>query len=244
MKFIKGIIIAIILASYIDTNAQDSAIKNTIITNEIGVFLGPVFMQTDYLTESTNTGTGVDFGVAYIADFSNSRYKSKAFAWISDHMKTRVELSFSKVNLEHDDVAGPESNRFKAMTGDTKLFNFGVFGEWYFMSLTKKALKFQPYFLTGASYTSAKSSLSYDISLGLPTVYTTADRLFIEKNSAVSFTNGLGFRYKLDDVDFVAEGRYQAFLSDRIEGIDTDLSDDEHNDSQVLFKFGIVFHLN
>jgi hypothetical protein len=242
MKFIKNTIAAIILVSFLNVNAQ-----NTIIDSEIGILVGPVFMQTDYLT-SASSEVGIDFGVAYIADFSPSRYKSKALTWIANHMKTRVELSFSKVKLQHDinELEGSELkiSQFEGMRGDVKILNFGVFGEWNFLSLTKTASKVRPYFLTGISYTSADSSVSFDSNVGLPSVYTAQDRLFLDKNNAVSFTNGLGLRFKLLDVDLVAEGRFQSFLSDRIDGIDTDISDDKSNDAQVLFKIGAIFHLN
>jgi len=247
MNFIKTVFTVIVLSSFINLKAQ-----NTIINNEIGVFLGPVFMQSDYgesgSFSSASSNVGMDFGIAYIADFSDSRYTSKVFAWLSDHMKTRLELSFSKVKLEHDGIRINEGtqtqiDQFKGMKGEVKFLNFGGFGEWYFKSLTRSASKFQPYLLTGISYSSAKSSVSFDPTVGLPSVYT-ADRVVTGSNNGISFTYGLGARYKLDDVDLIMEGRLQPFLSDEIDGIDTDISADENNDSLVIFKIGAIFHLN
>lgn len=247
MKFIKSTVIAIILVSFFNVSGQSTSIKH-----EIGILLGPTFMQTDYGEadnfKSASSNKGVDFGIAYVADFTESRYKSKIFNWLSQHMKTRVELSFSKVKLQHDEARILENNelvnnQFRGTTGDVSMFNAGIFGEWYFMSLAKKS-EFQPYFLTGMSFSSAKSSMNVS-DFGLPSVYTpTKDKLFLGSNSALSFSYGLGGRYRLDDVDLIFEGRLQTFLSDKIEGIDTNIPGDKNNDSQVLFKIGAIFHLN
>lgn len=249
MKFIRIIIFSLLLVSFSNLKAQ-----NTTINSELGILVGPVFMQTDYGEsgnfKSSTSNVGIDFGVAYVADFSDSRYQSNAFAWLADHMKVRAELSFSKVNLEHDGInieEGTENsiNQFKGMTGDVKLFNIGFFGEWYFMSITKSSSKIQPYFLTGLSYSSAKSSVSFG-DAGIPDVYYPLDDNFAssDSNSGISFNLGLGLRYKLEDIDLVAEGRYQSFLSDEIEGLDPDIAGNKNNDSQVLFKVGAIFHLN
>ncbi|MCF6350148.1 MAG: hypothetical protein L3J23_03835 [Flavobacteriaceae bacterium] len=241
MKHINFFLGIIILSLSLSIKAQNE----TIINSEIGILFGPVFMQTDYLTDSSSKA-GVDFGVAYIANFSPSRYKSKVLSWIVDHVKARVELSFSRVKLEHDlnriENLGLNSNQFEGMRGNVKLFNFGVFGEFNFLSLLKTKSKVHPYLLVGGSYTSANSSVIFDSNVGAPPIYTNS--LFLGKNNVASLTSGLGLRFKLTDVDLIAEGRFQSFFSDRVEGIDTDVIGDENNDTQILFKIGAVFYLN
>jgi opacity protein-like surface antigen len=244
MKFIKSLLLVIILISFSNLNAQ-----KTVVNNEIGVFLGPVFMQTDYgesgeFSSATNN-VGVELSIAYIMDFTDSRYNSKTFAWLSDHMKAGIELSFSKVNLEHNNAPVEEGSaasiaQFKGMTGDVKLFNIGTFGEWYFMSLTRSTSKIQPYLLTGLSYSSAKSSINFDS--GIP--YNLEDFANDDKNNALSFSYGLGARYKLNDLDIVVEGRFKSFLSDEIEGLEPQGPGNKNNDSSVSFKIGTIFHLN
>lgn len=248
MTFFRIIIFSLLLISFSCLKAQ-----NTIINSELGVLVGPVFMQTDYGEagnfKSSSSNVGIDFGVAYVADFSDSRFNSNAFSWLADHMKTRVELSFSKVNLEHDGVnveEGSEAsiNQFKQMKGDVKLFNIGIFGEWYFMSITRSSSKIQPYFLTGLSYSSAKASISFG-DAGVPEIYNGVGNFASDdKNAGISFSYGLGLRYKLDDIDLVAEGRFQPFLFDEVEGLTPTVGGNQNNDSQVLFKVGAIFHLN
>ncbi len=249
MKLFKTLLVAFLFIAFINTNAQ-----NTIVNSEVGVFLGPVFMQTDFgesgeFSSDTNN-VGFDFGVAYIMDFTESRYNSKFFTWMSEHYKQRFEISFSKTNLEHNNAPVESSNevtaaKFKGMTGEVKLFNFGGFGEWYFMNLNKTSSKLEPYFLTGISYTSSK--VSFDFENGNPynaiDFSSNSNDLSNDMNT-ISFTYGLGVRYKLDNVDLVAEGRLQSFNSDDIDGLTPQGSGNENNDSQVLFKIGAIFHLN
>ena len=219
------------------------------INDEVGVFLGPTFMQTDY-GEAKNFGssinnTGFGFGIAYIADFSDSRANSGFGRTFSQHVKLRAELSYAKANFAYDGLpvesVNAETAKFKAMKGTTKLLNLGLFTEIYIFNLNNES-KLQPYLLGGVSYTSANPSLKS--SLAYPSIYLPEDEnIFMEKQSVFSLTGGVGTRYKLDDIDIVFEYRFNSFFSDRIEGLDSDFSGDKHNDAQTLFNLGVVFHL-
>jgi len=220
------------------------------INHEIGVFLGPSFMQTDYgeaeQFKSSINNTGFGFGIAYIADFSDARLNSTLGRAFSEHVKLRAELSYMKANFAYDgrpvDNPSVEQNRFKAMEGSTKLLNLGLFTEIFVFNLTEDK-KLQPYVLLGASYTSVRPSLKS--SLPYPSIYLPEeDNIFMEKQNVFSFTGGVGTRYKLDEVDIVFEYRFQAFMSDRIEGLDSDISGDKYNDAQTIFNIGIVFELD
>jgi opacity protein-like surface antigen len=240
MKLLK-LTIVISLFFLLTTNAQKSS---TILNSEIAVLVGPTFMQTDY----GGSNSGIDFGVAYIADFSESKYENSGFfTWLADHTKTRLEISFSNVDLEFDSdftESGTEAAKFRGMTGNVKQFNVGIFGEWYFKSLLQNYnSKFQPYFLTGISSTSADVSIDVG-NAGLPSIYND-NNLFVGNNSAISFTYGLGARVKIDNnFDIIAEGRFQPFLSDEIDGIDTDIAGDDSEDTQSIFKIGAVYRFN
>jgi len=151
-----------------------------------------------------------------------------------------------KANFAYDgrpvDNPSVEQNRFKAMEGSTKLLNLGLFTEIFVFNLTEDK-KLQPYVLLGASYTSVRPSLKS--SLPYPSIYLPEeDNIFMEKQNVFSFTGGVGTRYKLDEVDIVFEYRFQAFMSDRIEGLDSDISGDKYNDAQTIFNIGIVFELD
>ncbi len=247
MKIFKKILPVIILATCIHINAQ----KGMVVGNEIGIYLGPTFMQTDYgeannFKSSVNNG-GFGYGIAYIADFSNSKFNSKLFSFISKRLKTRIEFSYSKTLFEYDGAPvenpnNPEYKNFKAMKGKTKLYNFGAFSEIYFLSL-KHSSKFQPYFITGISYSIANPSLK--TTEALPSAFTPEnENVFLEQQNVVSFSSGLGLRYKLNTIDFLIESRFNSFFSDRIEGLDSNVTADNNNDTQVIFNIGIVFHLN
>jgi len=223
--------------------------QNTVINNEVGVFLGPTFMQTDY-GEAKNFGstvnnTGFGFGIAYIADFSDSRPNSGIGRAFTEHVKLRVELSYLKANFSYDgqptEDTTSENAKFRAMEGNTKLLNLGVFTELYIFNLTNEN-KLQPYILVGVSYSSANPSLKS--SLAYPSIYLPEeDNIFMEKQNVFSLTAGIGSRYKLDDIDILFEYRFNSFFSDRIEGLDSDFSGDKHNDAQTIFNIGVVFHL-
>lgn len=230
--------------------------QNTIINNEIGVFLGPAYIQTDYGEannfSSSTANVGLDIGIAYVADFSDSRYSSGLFSWISEHLKTRIELSYTSTKLNHDEARTDQGSQlsrdqFKGVTGEVKMLHIGIMGEWYFKSISLNTKKFKPYLLTGISYTNAKSEMSIS-SFGLPTIYVntpTDTNLYVGENSAISFTYGLGGRYEINDnLDIILEGRFQSFMSDRIEGIDTNIPGDKKNDAQVIFKLGAVYRFN
>ncbi|MEE9349241.1 MAG: OmpA family protein [Flavobacteriaceae bacterium] len=233
-----------ILLSIINLNAQNKINLH----NEIGVFVGNSFMQTDYgeakSFKSASNNTGINFGLAYIADFSESKFDSKLFRFFSSHSKTRLELSYTKVDFEYD--GKPVSNthsqyqNFSAMKGSSKLINFGIIGEFYLRSI-KKHKKFQPYLISGISFSSVKPELVSN--LPLPTIYMpTIENVFLEQQRVLSFTYGFGSRYRIKNIDLLFEGRFNPFLSDKIEGLDSNISGDKHNDSQVIFNFGLVYH--
>ncbi len=223
--------------------------QNMVINDEVGIFLGPTFMQTDYGEaenfSSTMNNTGFGFGIAYIADFSDSRVNSGFGRAFSQHVKLRAELSYYKANFAYDGLpvegTNSEAARFKAMEGTTRLLNLGLFTEVYIFNLNNES-KLQPYFLGGISYSSANPSLKS--SLAYPSIYLPEEEnIFMEKQNIFSLTGGLGTRYKLDDIDILFEYRFNAFMSDRIEGLDSDFSGDKNNDAQTIFNLGIVFHL-
>jgi len=247
MKITKYIILLLLI---LGISLSSKAQGNLTIDNEVGVFLGPTFMQTDYgeakQFKSSINNTGFGFAVAYIADFSSSRLNSGFGRGFTEHVKLRGELSYTKANFAYDgkpvEDANSEQARFMAMEGSTKLLSFGVFTEIYFFNLADDK-KLQPYLLMGGSYTSVKPTLKS--SLALPSIYLPEEEnVFLDKQNVFSFTGGVGTRYKLDDVDILFEYKYNMFFSDRIEGLDADFSGDKHNDGQTIFNIGVVFHLD
>jgi len=70
------------------------------------------------------------------------------------------------------------------------------------------------------------------------------ENFFIEPDKAFSLTLGLGTRYKLDKFDLVVDGRFQYFLSDRIDGLDQVDGSSKNNDTLIFFSVGVVFALD
>jgi len=244
MKKAKLILITVFIFCFSFIKAQNIAINN-----EVGIFLGPTFMQTDYGEahnfDSSINNTGFGFGFAYIADFSDSRVSSKLGRLLTEHVKLRADFSYVKVNFAYDgqpvEALTLESQKFRAMTGGTKLLNFGIYSEIYIKNLVNDN-KFQPYILTGVSYVSAKPSIK--TSMELPNIYLPEEEnIFLDKQTFLSLGAGVGARYNLDNIDFVVEYRFNAFLSDRIEGLEAHFSGNKNNDAQTSINLGVVFSL-
>jgi len=246
LKVLKFFVFIFFVSSFLSVKAQ-----NTVVNSEVGVLLGPTFFQGDYGEagnfKSATANVGMGFEFAYVMDFSDSRYISKFFQNLADHVKGRLQLSYTKIKLKHKPIpvsnTSPQYTNFKDMYGETKIFNFGIISEIYFRSLMEKKHKLGPYITLGVESNFANPSVSG--SSTLPTVYTTGNqKIFNKKQNALSFVYGLGTRYRLDNVDLVFEGKMHSFLSDRIEGLDPQISGDKNNDSMVSFRLGVVFRLD
>lgn len=246
MKNFKFTFFLLLIFTLTITNAQ-----NTLVNNEVGVFLGPTFFQGDFGEsgnfKSTTANVGMGFEFAYIMDFSDSKLKSRFFQNLAEHVKQRFQISYSKIKLKHDPI--PVSNtsseylNFGAMVGETKIFSIGTVSEINIFSIVKRPYKLEPYIAIGVAYNMVTPSISS--SLSLPSVYTTgSQKIFNTKQNAISFTYGAGARYRLDGVDIVLEGNMQSFLSDKIDGLDPEIPGDKNNDSSVSFRVGAVFHID
>ncbi len=246
MKVLKYALLVIFAISFTKIYAQ-----NTIVNGEVGVYLGPTFFQGDYgeagNSKSSTSNVGVGFGIAYVMNFSDSRYRSNFFSTLADHIKERVEFSYAKIKLDHNPVpvvdANPEYDNFKAMKGETKITNLGLMSEIYISSISRSPSNFKPYLLTGISMSWASPDINS--SMPIPSAYITGNqKIFLKKQSSLSFSYGVGTRYSLDNVDLVLEMNMRSFSSDRIDGLDPEVSGDKSNDSTVSFRFGAVFHLD
>ncbi len=246
MKLTLATLLLTILGCFSSLNAQ-----NTIVNSEIGVSLGPTYFQGDFGEadnfKSSTANVGIGFDISYIMDFSDSRYRSPFLTKLADHVKQRLQISYSKIQLEHDPIPVSSTStqylNFAAMQGETKILSFSTSSEIYIFSIIKKQYKLEPYFTLGIGYNIASPSISS--SLAIPTVYTTGyQKIFIDKQIALSFIYGAGTRYRLKDVDLLFEANMQSFVSDKIDGLDPNVTGDKNNDSTVSFRIGAVFHLD
>lgn len=248
MKLLKKTLVLMLLSIFTFTFAQDE--EGIIINNEISVFLGPTLMQTDYgeakSISSSTSNIGFGYGIAYSADFSNSRPESKSGVIFTKHVKLKAELSYSKASLEYDGAPienNSQVSSFKAMKGETKLLNLGIFSEIYLFNLSNQH-KFQPYFVGGISYSSAKPSMNTNETL--PSIYLPEkENVFMEKQNSFSLSAGVGSRFDLnDEAGVFFEYRLNTFFSDKIEGLESDFAGNNNNDALTLFNFGVVFYID
>lgn len=255
MKSYKKLVIFILLVSFTNSNAQLD------LSHEFGFFTGPVVFQSDY-GESSHlpSSTATSFGIAavhYLSFYGNNYNWRNGASYFSDHFKLRTEISYYFNNsFEHKgryvDQGNAVAEQLKAMTGKTKIFNIGTQLEYYFKNLEDYGLlfntvdRFAPYISAGVQYNSFDPEVTNTPDGGLDVGNLPAkwqDNIYLNPDTTFSLTFGLGTRYKLDRFDVVADGRFQYFLSDKIDGLDQVDGSSKNNDTLILFSVGVVFAL-
>jgi len=256
MKSYFKLIIFLFIISFTKSNAQLD------LSHEFGLFTGPISMQTDYgernhFPASNQTSFGVA-AVHYLSFYGSNYNWRNGASFFSDHFKLRTEVSYYlNNNLEHksdfiDNDPGPLAESFRNMKGSTKIFNIGTQLEYYFKNLEDYGLlfntadKFAPYLSAGFQYNRFDADVTtagggFNIS-SIPAKF--QDDIVLDPESTFSLVLGLGTRYKMDKFDLVLDGRWQYFLSDKVDGINTAEDDgSKFNDTLIFFSVGVVFNL-
>ena len=255
MKSYYRLIIFILLVSFTKSHAQLD------LSHEFGVFTGPVVFQSDY-GESNHlpSSTATSFGIAavhYLSFYGNNYNWRNGASYFSDHFKLRTEISYYfNNNFEHKGrYVEPNTafaERLRAMKGKTKIFNVGTQLEYYFKNLEDYGLlfntvdRFAPYVSAGIQYNSFDPELTNTPDGGLDVGNLPAkwqENFYLDPDTSFSLTLGVGTRYKLDKFDLVVDGRFQYFLSDRIDGLDQVDGSSDNNDTLIFFSVGVVFNL-
>jgi len=256
MKTYHKLVIIVLLFSFSKSFSQLD------FSHEVGIVAGPLSMQTDYGERnhfpSSNEGT---FGVAvvhYLSFFGNNYNWRNGATWFSDHFKLRTEFSYYFNNtLEHEGRYVEQNSaiapQLRAMKGETKIYNVGMQLEYYFKNLEDYGLlfntadKFAPYISAGLHYSRFDAALTNTSNGGLDVGNLPAkwqDRFFIDPDNTFSFTVSTGTRFKLNNIDLVADARWQHFFSDKVDGLDQTDGSSKYNDTLILLSFGIVFDLS
>ncbi len=243
MKNIKLIILISSILFITRINAQAS--------HELGIVVGPTLLQTDYFVDIGSVGTGG--ALVYYFSFQNDKAKrwNDRTNYFNEHFRARLEFSYMKtklVNKNNINGNSPGALLFRALTGSTKLMNFGGQLEFNLISSDRNK-KLEPYFSLGGYLTIHDADLESafgDIETNpnlLPSSYQGGTRL--EKDTARSFAIGGGTRYAINDnLKMVFDFRWQRFLSDDIEGLDPQVSANKFNDYLSFFNAGLIFNLN
>ena len=260
MKLSYKLLILLVLFSLTEASTQLE------LSNEFGITVGPVTMQTDYgerhhLPSSTATSFGVA-AVHYLSFYGSNYNWRNGASYFSDHFKLRTEVSYYFNNsLEHKGRyvepggSGPVLlEKLKAMKGKTKSLNIGTGLEYYFKNLEDYGLlfnddeRFAPYIGIGVQFNMFNPELTSDLGdwTTNPSVLPEKwqDQVYVGKQQAFSMTMNAGTRYKLDNFDLVLDARWQYFFTDRYDGLDSKKDNSsKFNDTLIYFSVGVVFDM-
>lgn len=239
------------------------------LAHEIGGFIGPSVMKSDYGQRnddsSTYRNTGFAIGFTHYLNFSS---KSMSTAYFKEHFKVRSELSFSQTKLNHfgewvkNSSSSIGKQQLKAMEGKSSIFNLGAQLEYFPLSrihdFEYTVGAFSPYLSLGVQYNfyNVKSSSSMgelgDALATFPKYLVSSDGhsygFSTENSSTWSLVSGVGTRYKLTPLsDLLVEFRLQYFGSDWVDGLNPNkqiFTENKYNDWQAWLTFGYIFYLN
>ncbi len=238
------------------------------LAHEIGIFAGPVTLQSDFGERhnvDTNVGnTGFGVGLAHWLNFSANNNRESFF---TEHFKVRSELSFARTKLEHygqwveRKPNGLFAQQLKNMHATSTVVGLGSQLEFSpFMKIhdfENTLGGFSPYMSVGfmvSYYSTNVGSKLGDISLPnvTPGKYLMpsdgrAHGYSSENGVALSGTAAIGVHYKISTMsDLMFETRFQMYNSDWIDGLNPNkdvYKENKSNDWQVWFNFGYIYYL-
>ncbi len=228
------------------------------MNHELGISVGAVSMQTDYGQRghfpSSYANIGIGAGIIYYLGYDVRRIKwNDRLSYMKNHLKLKVEFSYMSDNFIHrgDYIKGHSANAIKlaAMKGSTKIFNIGGQLEFYLFELSDFR-KWEPYISGGFYHVNFNPDL--ETSLGdwrdnpslLPDFYLDGG-IFLENSNTQAFSFGGGTKItNSDNFSFVIDMRWQRFLSNKVDGLDPNLSANKYREWLFYFNVGAVFKLN
>ena len=236
----------------------------TSVSHELGGFFGISSFQTDYGIRgefAAANQASMTFGISYYLKFFGSQYNWRSgTSYFSEHFKIKSEFSYiNNTKIQHEGIesVGPVfREKMERMTGSIKMYNLGTNLEFYFFELEdyssfyRSSGQINPFINVGLHYSYSQPDMFVDgVSLkGQEEPYTELidkwqeDAVYLEEDHIFSASAGAGVRFGLEMVDFVLEGRYQYYFSDRIEGLDAPVDPgNKKNDTMVFVNVGIVY---
>lgn len=234
------------------------------IYHEIGGFVGPVALYSDYGQRNdfdTNMGnTGIGLGVVHYLNFSYGGRSS-----FNQHFMVRNEFAFHTTSLKHyGQWVSPEktslgAKQLRAMKGSTTVFEVGSHLEYYPRDLREFSYggyKLGPFASLGLNvvFFNPKASSS----LGpLNTEETTPPKYMnaFKEGMGVSFAivGAVGTRYKVaDGHDISVSARWHYYFSDWIDGLNPRLEnnrvvrvpENKSNDWLFWLSVGYIYYLD
>ncbi len=255
-----------IIASLLFIFVGQEAYSQYGVSNELGVFVGPVLFRSDYGqrkdSETNMKNSGFAFGVAHYLNFA---YQAPSF--FNEHFKIKTELDYITASFEHygewvaDDKQSDGAEQLRAMSGSTTVIEIGSMLEYYPLSIIDfeyQNYKLAPYIGLGVHWVnfSPKAETSYGTKNirdpnNYPDKYRNAFQT--ESGSTWALVGSLGVRYKLTKTsDLVLDSRWSMYASDYVDGLNpslknngsTPVPENKANDWIWWLNFGYVFYLD
>lgn len=260
----------ILLFSIWSLNAQKYTFDNKHLTHDVGIFVGPYSIQSDYGQrydlQSEIGNMALSVSLVHYLTFYNRNARWNARYRIIDDIAIKTEINFLTTDdLRHHGKyiigGGPNSNRQKLrdMRGSVSMLNVGVSAEYHLRDLRTFSAYYSdfnwlPYISFGLMYSMFENDLTTEHGNGdwrsNPTLLFTKwqnwqDRA-VGKGSTGSAVLGAGIRYKLTErMDLSALARWQYFFSDNVDGLNAKNDPaNKYNEWLVSLQVGVIWHLN
>lgn len=233
------------------------------LSYEAGINIGASSFQTDYgerydlesgLYGNMGVATGATF---YINFFTPLRLWNDRTTWFNTHFKVKSEVSYIGAKLQHFgqyvESNSQAAEQLKAMHGKASVISTGLTLEYHINDLfnysNNRYYKFDPFVGIGTLASFSKPTFEYDLgdyqadpSILYPKYQSNA--IFTDPKTTASFVLSGGTRIKGGDKgDFIFEGRWQYFLSNKIDALDPPDNSNKYNDWAFSLTAGYVFYL-
>lgn len=235
------------------------------LVHGIGFHVGSASVQSDYgsrndlMSNLTNNSISVSFTHTLHFFNNNLRWNSNHFLW--DHIALRSELNIvTGVTLKHQGKYVSQNSemgtKLRAMTGSLGLTSLGFQLEYYMKPLEDffyplSDNKWIAYSLAGLQYNMYSNDVAS--TLGdwqqndsiIPSKWRIPGAIETGSGTALSGTLGLGTRYKISaTLYFNFQLNWKFFFSDTVDGLNSPVVENKHNESLLNYQLGVVYHLN
>ncbi len=231
---------------------------------DIGVNVGALSIQSDYgergdIRSALTGNIGFTTGLSLYKNFYNRNISWNSRSnWLEEHIKLRADISYSKTNLHHFGayVEGnsPAALSLQAMSGTSRVINFGGMVEFHFLSLSSFSSLYgdhliSPYITLGGTFGLSKATMSSTLGnyQENPLILIGAYRnnaIYTDEIKVGALVFGAGGRLKLNDLtDIVLETKWQSYMSDKIDGLKPRLDANKYLDWMYSISVGFAYSL-
>ncbi|MCG1037545.1 THC0290_0291 family protein [Polaribacter sargassicola] len=232
-------------------------------TYEVGGFVGFNNMQTDYGQPDEFSSyfkkNGQSLSIAHYTHFFNLTQRWNRKYGIHDHLMIKTELQYINNTFTHNDIYSNSNSengaKLRGMESTVNILNTGINAEYHLKSLTNffnpyADVSFNPFVGVGVNYffynndlTSTLGDWRNDFSV-LPEKFS-GDALAVGSGSGFAVNFYGGARYKLTNkTDLALQISSQYFFSDKIDGLDAQVEENQSNEIMLNFQLGLIYHLN